>query len=187
MKQTYKPAKSREKLALTVGQQRQLVDMAEGKTKALLVLMLSTGMHPAILSDKNSKGRRGTYQLQWSDDYYMFLRTKTLKKIRGAWSPAMKEPLMLENLYRCRRRTPQRYWQMLNELGKECKISGLCPLQLRHTYFVNRARLGVNAWNISQGAKTSIDTINDFYMLGSNEMKQLSDEDTTWLKWLMGD
>lgn len=182
MKKSYKPSGSREKSPLTVEQQRQLVAKAEGKTKALLILILSTGMHPKILS-------KNAYKLEWGPNYYTFLRTKTFKRLHGSWSPAMKERhgILIEGVYRIKNRTPQRYWQLLKELGRECKISGLCPLQCRKTYFVNRARQGVNAYDIAQAAQTSMSTIYHHYMKGSTERKRLSEDDKEWLDWLMGD
>jgi integrase len=178
MRKGYHPKTSREKFPLSVEEQQKLVKKAEGKEKSLLVLMLSTGMHPRVLSQKK-------FNLTWTEDYFSWNRPKTNKKLRGSWSKAMKEGDNLGHLGKLRGKTPQRLWQIIDELGEKCKISGVCPLQLRHTYFVNLARLGHDAFTIAHGAATDLKTIYDYYTMGMSQMKALSEEDREWLKWLM--
>lgn len=178
MRKGYHPKTSREKLPLSVESQKKMIGKAEGKEKTLVILMLSTGMHPRVLSQKS-------YNLTWDKDYYSWNRPKTLKKLRGSWSKAMKEGDNLGHLNKLRGRTPQRLWQIIDELGGKCGLTGVCPLQCRHTHFVNRARLGHNAFDIAHGASTDLNTIYDYYTIGMGESKKLSDEDRRFLEWLM--
>ncbi len=178
MRKGYHPKTSREKFPLSVADQQKLVKKAEDKEKSLLILMLSTGMHPRVLSNKNCK-------LDWTEEYFSWNRPKTHNKLRGSWSKAMKEGDNLGHLGKLRGKTPQRYWQIIDDLGEECGITGLCPLQLRHTYFVNLARLGHDAFSIAHGAATDLKTIFDYYTMGMNQMAKLTDEEREWLKWLM--
>jgi len=178
MRKGYHPKTSREKLPLSVEVQKKLIKKAEGKEKTLVVLMLSTGMHPRVLSKKN-------LSLTWDKDYFSWKRPKTNKKLMGAWSKAMKEGDNLGHLGKLRGKTPQRLWQIIDELGEKCGSTGVCPLQLRHTHFVNRARLGHNAFDIAHGASTDLKTIYNFYTIGMGESKKLSQEDRQFLEWLM--
>jgi integrase len=178
MRKGYHPKTSREKFPLKVEVQRRLIEKAEGREKALLILMLSTGMHPRVLSQVK-------YKLVWTEDYHSWNRPKTNNKIMGNWSKAMREGDNLGHLNKLRGKTPQRLWQIIDELGERCKVTGLCPLQLRHTYFVNRARLGHNAFDIAHGAATDLRTVYSFYTIGMGESKKLSQEDREFLEWLM--
>lgn len=178
MRKGYTPKTSREKFPLSVEIQRKLIDKAEGKTKALLVLMLSTGMHPRVLS-------KSKFKLTWNQDYYSWNRPKTMNKVRGNWSKAMRDGDLYAELNKLRNRTPQRLWQIIDDLGDSIKVTGLCPLQLRHTYFVNRARLGHNAFDIAHGAATDLKTVYSFYTIGMGESKKLSQDDREFLEWLM--
>jgi len=178
MRKGYKPKSSREKLPLTVGIQQKLLDEADDRERALMILMLSTGMHPRVLSQK-------TYNLIWDENYYSWNRPKTYNKLRGAWSKAMRQGQTLGIVNKLRGRTPQRLWQIIDGLGDRCNVSGLCPLQLRHTHFVNRARLGHNAFEIAHGAATDLKTVYSYYTIGMGEMKRLTDVEKEWLQWLM--
>jgi len=174
----YRAKSGRTKFPLDVQAQRKLIKKAEGKEKTLLILMLSTGIHPKVLAHKR-------YGLEWDKRYYRWLRVKTMNEVMGAWSKAMRENGVLSGLVKLRGLTPQRLWQIVEGLGQKVKIKGLCPLQLRHTSFVNRARLKHDVFSISQGAGTDLTTVANYYMIGLNESKSMSKEDRTFLRWLM--
>lgn len=178
-RETYHPRTSRTKLPLSVADQRMLVDKADGHTKTLLLLFLSTGMHPLCLS----KTKR--YGLSWDQLYISWVRTKNKKKCMFAWSNAMKTPGVLDSLWSLKNKSRQWYFILIKELGKENGIPGLCPLQLRHNYFINRGRLGHNIYDISHSSGTSMDTVYNHYTIGLNEGKAISDEDRGFLRWLM--
>lgn len=174
---------SRPKLPLTVEQQRRLVKVAQskgsGQPETLLILMLSTGMHPKVLVDER-------YGFTWTKDYYTWKRPKTYKPITGSWSRAMMEMDNLDGrLKKLRGSTRQYYHQVLKYLGVEAGLVGFCPLQARHTNFVNRARLGHNAFDISMSCSTDMKTIYDYYMIGAGECRALSQADKEWLQWLV--
>ena len=175
-KKGYVPKTSRKKLSLSVEKQRELISKAEGKRKLLLLLMLSTGMHPRVLSNDKCN-------LTWDKSQYAYNRPKTKREVMGAWSVALKE----ENLDQLKalRRTRQSLWQMVKEEGEKVGISGLCPVQLRHTYFVNRARLKHDAFSIAESAGTDLHTVYKYYTIGISESKALSDSDIEFLAWLM--
>jgi len=145
----YYPIGSRTKFALTVEQQRKLIEQAEGKDRALLILMLSTGMHPKVLSRKD-------YGFTWTPDYYSWKRPKTRRTVTGVWSRAVRQEKVTNWLVprKLLYKDVSTYRKRLGAL-----MPGLCPLQLRHTYFVNRARLGHNAFDIAHGAATSLRTV----------------------------
>jgi len=171
----YVPKSSRKKLSLSVEKQRELIGKAAGKRKLLIVLMLSTGMHPMVLGKDCN--------LVWDESQYAFNRPKTKREIMGAWSRAMKE----QNLSQLRalRRTRQSLWQMVRDEGRKVGLPGLCPVQLRHTYFVNRARLRHDAFSIAESAGTDLHTVYKYYTVGISESKALPDQDREFLAWLM--
>lgn len=178
-KRGYRPKYSRAKLPLTVEAQRKLLGKAEGEVRALFLLMLSTGMHPKVLSQTKK------YGLTWDNTYYAWKRTKTMKPVQGAWSKAMRDGNTLQDLWEMKGHSRQWYHRVLRELGKEAGVAGLCPLQLRHTFFVNRARLGHNAYDIAHGAATGMEVIYNYYTIGMGEAKALKPEDREWLQWLI--
>lgn len=180
MRKGYRPKTSREKFPLTVEAQRKLLEAADPRERSLIILMISTGMHPRVLALKS-------YNLMWSSDYYSWNRPKkrTQNKVQGAWSRAMREGDTLGHLSKLRGRTPQRLWQIVKAVGDRCRIKGVCPNQLRHTHFVNRARLGHNAFDIAHGAATDLKTVYSYYTIGMGESKTLTQEDREWLGWLM--
>ena len=93
----------------------------------------------------------------------------------------MREDDALSELVKLRGLTPQRLWQIIEGLGQKVGIKGLCPLQLRHTHFVNRARLGHNPFDIAHGAATDLQTVYTYYTIGMGESKSLSKEDRAFL------
>ncbi len=173
----YRPKRSNEKYPLSIDEQRRLIDNAVPRLRTLVVFMLSTGAHPSVLTDRG-------YSLDWTKDYYSWNRPKTFKKVRGSWSRAMREQ-DLKELRKIRSKTGGYYWELIKDLGDSVGLKGLCPLQLRHTHFVNRARLGHNPFDIAHGASTSLETVYDYYTLGMGESKRLSDDDRHFLEWLM--
>jgi len=178
-RKNYRPQNARTMLPMSVEVQKHLIDKSEGETKALLELILSTGMHPKVLAEPKR------YGLTWNDKYVSWRRTKTMKEISLPWSKAMREPGILEALFKLKGKTRVWYWMMIKELGRENGVTTLCPLQLRHNYFINRARLGHNAFDMAHGSATSLDIVYRHYTVGMNESKSLSDDDKHWLQWLM--
>ena len=174
----YRPKTTRKKLPLTIEEQRNLLMKASEKEKALLVLMLSTGMHPKVLSDRS-------YGLTFNDNYYEWNRPKTYKVVRGGWSKAVKEGNIIATIKKMEGCGRQWYWELLKTAGLRIKLKGLCPNQLRHTYFVNLARLQYNPYDIAAKSATNFKTAYEFYMTGMGEGKGLSDTDKDFLKWLM--
>ncbi len=179
--QGYKPKNPRKKYPLTVEQQRKLIDKAEGKVKAILVFFISTGAHPSVLSRKE-------YSLDLDDEtYYSWNRPKTNAEVAQTYPKALQDKELRKALSskRTRGKDPTRYWQIIRKLGEEVGIKGLCPLQLRHTHFANRARLGHDVFSIAHGSGTSLNTIGKYYTIGLGESKKLSEEDRRFLEWLM--
>jgi len=173
------PKNPRPKLPLSVNQQRDLLKGDLDFPKALIRMILSTGMHPCVFE------RPDQYGITWNDKYYTWVRPKNNKAIQGNWSKAMQEPGILDILKTKMKRSREWYFMIVRDRGKEVGIKGLCPLQLRHAYFVNRARLGHNAFDISHGAGTGMDVIYKHYTIGMGESKSLSQEDRGFLEWLM--
>jgi len=174
----YVPKNPRPKLPLTVEEQRNLLMKANENEKALALLILSTGMHPKVLSDKG-------YGLTFSDNYYEWNRPKTRKVVRGNWSRAVRESGVLTLIEKMRGCTRQWYWQMLKAAGSKIKLKGLCPNQLRHTFFVNLGRLERNPYDIKMKSATDFDTAYGYYMNGKDESGVLTSSDKEFLKWLM--
>lgn len=140
--------------------------------------MLSTGMHPKVLSDP-------AYGLTFNDNYYEWNRPKTHKVVKGAWSKAVKEGNVLNTLRKMQGCSRQWYWQLLKAAGERAGIKGLCCNQSRHTFFVNLARLEYNPYDIAFKSATDFKTAYGFYMTGMGEGKSLPKEDKKFLKWLM--
>jgi len=174
----YRPKKPREKFPLSVEQQRKMIEKAGTREKALIVFLLSTGAHPSVLTEK-------AYNFDWTEQYFSWNRPKTLEKVRGSWSRAMREDDLYKELRKLRSKTPGYLWELVRDIGNGVEVKGVCPVQCRHTYFSNRARLGHNAFDIAHGAATSLDTIYDYYTIGMGEAKKLSDDDKRFLEWLM--
>lgn len=171
----------RTKLYLTVAQQRGLVSTdPQGKGAMLSKLMLSTGMHPAVIS------RPGQYQLQFNIDYFSFKRPKSFAPVAGHWSRAMRNPRLLQQLSKSLGKSCRSYSEQLARHGVRCDLpQRLGALQLRHNYFKNRAILGVHPFDIAHGASTSLKTIMRHYTVGMGERSTVSEEDLLWLRWLM--
>ena len=84
----YRPKKSRVLFPLTVKEQRKLLAVDEDtnmRVRALILLSLSTGMHPKVLSMPDA------YGLVWTKEYFSWNRTKSRRQVQGAWSKAMRE------------------------------------------------------------------------------------------------
>lgn len=163
---------------LTVEQQRLLVE-GKGFPTALCRLLLSTGMHPSVLTQYD------VCRLTFDSDQYSYQRPKTRRKIIGLWSRAMREPGMLEEIVRNVGCSRVWYYQVVaRRIATKCMTRG-SPLTLRHTYFVNRARLGHNVLDIAHSAGTSMDTIYRYYTVGMGDAKRLSEDDLEFLRWLM--
>jgi len=75
----YRARSRRTKFPLEIPVQRKLVKKAEGKEKTLLIVMLSTGIHPKVLAQRK-------YGLEWDKRYYRWNRVKTMNEVMGAWS-----------------------------------------------------------------------------------------------------
>lgn len=167
-------------MPLTVADQRRIIDKATDREKALIILMLSTGVHPAVLSNPK-------YDFSYDDNYYQWKRTKKTKNniVRGVWSQRMRDKAILSALESLRGLTVRGYYFLVRSAGNRAKITPLGPLRLRHTHFVNGARLGHDAFSISATAATDLTTIQQYYTIGIQEMSSLSDSDRSWLKELM--
>jgi len=172
----YRPKFTRTKFPLTVEQQRTLLKKTEGDANILLALLLSTGMHPDVLANKGCV-------LEWTETYVAWKRPKTYKAIQFPWSKLMK-PRTVE-IKPIKDKSRQWYWQLVRDAGRKVGISGLCPLQCRHTYFVNRARLGHNAYDIAHSSGTDMETVYNHYTTGMSESKNLEPEDRAFLEQLM--
>lgn len=170
------------KLYLTVENQRALLDASCSISLGNLLsrLILSTGIHPAVLSKPNR------FSLQFDDTYYSYKRPKSLHPVSGAWSTAMRENDILLSLRGYLGRSTRYYQSWLEVQGKRANAAQrLGPLQLRHTYFVNKARLGTDAFTIAHASGTSIRTIMRHYTVGMAESKRLTDDERRFLEWLM--
>jgi hypothetical protein len=97
----------------------------------------------------------------------------------------MKEGELRKDLKRLKNKSVGYLWLLVKDFGEEQGVKGLCPLQLRHTHYVNRARLGHNAFDISHGSGTSLNTIHQYYTVGMGQSKGLSEDDREFLAWLM--
>ena len=177
----YMPKYSRTKFPLTVDAQKLLIESLKGKEydseRTLTILMISTGMHPLVLAEPQ------IHALAWNPNYAEWKRPKTSVQIHVNWSLAMKEVLpYLGALKGC---TRQWYWDIVKSAGKAGGISGLCPLQLRHTHFVNLARMGYSESDLRIESGTNQNTISHHYLTGLREIKRLTPEDKVFLEWLM--
>jgi hypothetical protein len=171
----------RTKLYLGIAQQRALISTdPQGKGAMFSKLILSTGMHPAVIS------RPGQYQLQFNQDYYSYKRPKSYAPVAGHWSRAMRNPRLLLQLQRSLSKSCRSYSDQLARHGVRAGLpQRLGALQLRHNYFKNRAVLGMHPFDIAHGAGTSLKTIMRHYTVGMGERQLLTDDDMTWLRWLM--
>lgn len=168
---------ARPKLPLSVDEQMRLVEASEGPTRTLLLLFLSTGMHPLCLAEPKR------YGLAWDEDYVSWKRTKNFKQCTFRWSSAMKDEL--SSLHKLKGKTRQWYFMLVKDFGRANGVPSLCPLQLRHNYFINRARLGHNAFDIAHSSGTDLDIVYHHYTTGMNESSTLSPRNIDFLRWLM--
>ena len=158
-----------------------MIENAEGMTKSLIIFLLSTGAHPSVITEKQ-------YHLDLSDKvFYAWNRPKTDKEVKGRWSKAMSEESRISDIKKFLRKKKGNPWYRISVLGDELGIPGVCPLQLRHTHFVNRAMLGHNPFSIASGSGTSLGTIDSYYTLGIGGTKKLTEGDRKYLEWLMED
>jgi len=166
------------KLPLSVKEQMRLLRKNKSvRVKVLLTLFLSKGIHPICLS----KPRK--YELDWNDTQVSWKRSKTRKLITSSWGKLIKHDL--KALRGVIGLTKQRYWQIVKKAGEQAGIHNLCPLKLRYTYFCNRGRIGHHPYDISVSSGTSMSTVENYYIVGKEEMKGLNDEEITFLKDLI--
>jgi len=168
---------------LTVKQQQDMLSTVhEGYEVPQLIctVILSTGMHPAVLSHP----RR--YSLTASEDYYSYKRPKTFRPVHGAWSETVRALEPVKALPPNLGRSVQMYGRYVSDLAHASGIAWwVGPRCLRHTYFVNRARLNHNPYDISHSSATSMDVIYSYYTVGMGESKRLPKEQISWLRKLM--
>lgn len=176
---SYRPRRGGVVLPHTVDAQRKLVESTTGPARSLVVMFLSTGMHPAVLADPSA------FSCAWDADFISWKRPKTLKPITLAWSAAMREGDALEDITRLKGLTRQYLHGLVSSAGDEAGIKDANPRALRHDYFCNRARLGHNPFDIAHSSGTDLDTVYRFYTLGMNDGQKLQPEGAAWLKWLM--
>jgi integrase len=165
---------------LTVEQQRKLILSATDRQRPLIILLLSTGMHPVVLSKKK-------YEFSFTEDYYQWKRPKKLRNniVRGTWSRMMRGKGILEAVESLRGLTTQGYWYLVNDAGNKAGISPVGPLRLRHSNLTNHARLNHDRYTTAAMAATSVDTIEQYYTIGINELGILTEQEKEWLKELM--
>lgn len=176
---SYRPRGGNITLPHTVEAQRKLVESTTGRSRSLVVLFLSTGMHPAVLATP------AAFSCAWDRDYVTWKRPKTLRPVTMAWSRAMKEGTALEDITALKGTTRQYLHSLVFTAGEEVHIRDANPRALRHDYFVNRARLGHNPFDIAHSSGTDLQTIYSFYTIGMNDGRRLADSELTWLKYLM--
>lgn len=176
---SYRPKVGGIVLPHTVDAQKKLVESATGPARSLVVLFLSTGMHPAVLATPSA------FSCAWDANFVAWKRPKTLKPITMAWSAAMREGDALEDITHLKGLTRQYLHGLVSVAGNEAGIKDANPRALRHDYFCNRARLGHNPFDISHSSGTDLDTVYRFYTVGMNDAQKLSRADQDWLHWLM--
>lgn len=174
---------------LTVQEQIALLrgsyDGPSGLGRALCALVLSTGIHPVVLSEPETRG------LYLGPTSYSWRRPKSRAQVCGPWSWFMVQPrdgftavdVVASNLYA----SPQWYGQVMALAGKEAGIHGrVAPLRCRRTHFFNLAVLGLDPWSISQSSGTSMATIGKFYLAGKRSQIALQPPELAFLHDLEG-
>jgi len=173
-------------MLLTVPQQMALLGAGDydghaGKGRALASLVISTGVHPSVLAFPED------HDLEFTECYWSWRRAKTDAPLVNPWSPWMLRTDAVPVVQKLLGKTPQWLGELTAAAGRACALPGRVGFnRLRHTYFVNLARLGVDPWAISQMAGTHLDTIGRFYMVGKREAKVLSPAQVEWLQLVMG-
>jgi hypothetical protein len=157
-----------------------------GQGRAVAALILSTGMHPCVISQPLK------YLYTADGHYYSYRRAKTRKPITGSWSSMLADhgpdglTLAAWLMEHKSGRTTRWYNHVTALAGEAAGILGrLGPLRLRHTHFVDLARLGYDPYTIAHRTGTSPDTIWSYYSVGMAEMKRLTEHERTWLDWLL--
>jgi hypothetical protein len=182
----YRPKKSRVQFPLTVKQQRTIlepqigddgVDYTDHRIRALMILSLSTGMHPKILSEPDR------YGLTWTNDYFSWNRVKSRRQVQGAWSKAMREGQNLGYVKKLLGKDVSTYRKAIGGYCEPMKVK-MNMLTGRHTNFCNRARLGQDPFSIAHATGTSLKVIMQYYTIGVGEMGTLAEDDRAFLKWL---
>jgi hypothetical protein len=169
----------------SVLEQKRLIDGdldgQSGLGRALMRLSLSTGIHPIMLSDPER------YAVHLGPKYYNWKRAKTSKRVEGVWSPAMLESEVLARIEANLGASVQWYGECAYAAERSAGLPYREPFRIgRRTFFVNLARLDFHPLLISNSAGTGLSSIDRFYAVGWRERKQLTQEEKTWLSWLMG-
>ncbi len=148
--------------------------------QALVMCILSTGMHPSVLS------RPDDFALDITPDYYSYMRPKTLKPVSHPWSRLMASTdgwLTIKDLLGSHRSW---YHAECARIGSEAGIPfKVGPNMLRHEMFSNLARIGYDPFTISHRAGTSLDTIGRYYTVGMADAKRLTPTELAFLQELM--
>ena len=175
-----------DQVALLTGLETAPDDGELGQGRAISALILSTGMHPCVLADPTK------YLFTQDKHYFSYKRAKNKKPIMGSWSHMLSdrgsddESLAEWVMGQKSRKSTRWYNHVIALAGESAGIIGrLGPLRLRHTHFVDLARLGYDPYTIAHRTGTHPDTIFSYYTIGMNESKRLTDHERTLLDWIM--
>ncbi len=177
---------TRSKVFLTVTQQQVLLNAGDfdgmvGKGRALSALVLSTGVHPSVLSLPEE------HAVELAECYWSWRRAKTAKPVVGAWSPWLLRTEAVPVIKALLGKSPQWLSGLIAAAGAHAGIPGRVAFnRLRHTYFVNLARLGVDPWTISNMAGTDLNPVGRYYTVGMMERRRLEPAQVEWLQLVMG-
>jgi integrase len=164
-------------LPIDLKEQRRVAERATGKPLVAYLLFVSTGMHPAPLLHPER------FRLHWNDKAATWCRPKSRRRVMVHWSRAMKPHV--RTLRDMKGKATMTVWSWVHKAGLAAGIPDLSALRLRHTHFVNRARLGHDAYAIANSTGTSMRTVHRFYTMGHTDGRRLGPEDLKFLRWLM--
>lgn len=149
------------------------------KEKSLAIFFLSTGAHPSILSDPQR------YQFYTDSSSYSWARPKTRRPVIGVWSQAMRQDIVQKTLSEALGTNRFKLYHQLSALGRHLGIQCVGPLLLRHTNYVDRARLGHHILDIAHSTGTNMYTVYRYYTVGIQLAKATAEEDKNYLRWLI--
>jgi hypothetical protein len=165
-----------------VAEQRRVLevdDFTNPRIRALLILSLSTGLHPKVLARPEHHG------LTWTNEYYSWNRPKTKRQVQGAWSKAMREGQNLNLMKKWLNRDVSTYRKALDGYCEPRRVAKMNMLRGRHTSFCNQARMGRDPMSIASSTGTSLNVILQYYTIGIHEGPTLSEDDRKFLRWLI--
>lgn len=165
-------------IPLSVNEIMKIMNAPESNEKSLALLILTTGIHPKCIQYWGKQ-----YNIEYSDKYIVWKRTKTKKRIMISW----RAPMLDQKRYQCltywKGQSRQWMWEQLHDVfGPKIKVNGLGPLLLRRAYFINRGRLNHSPMLIEAEAQTAWSTIVKYYAVGMTEHSKLTEEEINYLK-----